>query len=202
MVIICRLFSAIMSSSNPIIALLANEKLNGDNYVKWKSNINIVLICENQKFVFTEECPPEPHATASRSVREKYDFWQTANNKARCYMLACMNDILRTKHENMETAYEIWESLNSMFGRQSDQSRHEATKAYLTTKMKKGSSVREHVLNMINLIHEAEIHGATVDEKTQVSVILESLTPAFLPFTTNYIINKLEYNLTQLLNEP
>ena len=54
---------------------------------------------------------------------------------------------------------------------------------------------------MINLIHEAEIHGATVDEKTQVSVILESLTPAFLPFTTNYIMNKLEYNLTQLLNE-
>ena len=47
---------------------------------------------------------------------------------------------------------------------------------------------------MINLIHEAEIHGATVDEKTQVSVILESLTPAFLPFTTNYIMNKLEYN--------
>ena len=36
--------------------------------------------------------------------------------------------------------------------------------------------------------------GATVDEKTQVSVILESLTPAFLPFTTNYIMNKLEYN--------
>ena len=46
--------SAIMSSSNPIIALLANEKLNGDNYIKWKSNINIVLICENQKFVLTE----------------------------------------------------------------------------------------------------------------------------------------------------
>ena len=190
-----------MSSSNPIIALLAHEKLDGDNYIKWKSNINIVLICENQKFVLMEECPPEPHATASRNVREKYDSWQLANNKARCYMLASMNDVLRTKHENMETAYEIWESLSSMFGRQSDQSRHEATKAYLTTKMKKGSSVREHVLNMINLIHEAEIHGATVDDKTQVSVILESLTPAFLPFTTNYIMNKLEYNLTQLLNE-
>ena len=72
-------------------------------------NINIVLICENQKFVLIEECPPEPHATASRSVREKYDSWQLANNKARCYMLACMNDVLMTKHENMETAYEIWQ---------------------------------------------------------------------------------------------
>ena len=151
--------SAIMSSSNPIIALLAHEKLDDDNYIKWKSNINIVLICENQKFVITEEGPLEPHATASRNVREKYDSWQLANNKASCYMLASMNDVLRTKHENMETAYEIWESLSSMFGRQSDQSRHEATKAYLTTKMKKGSSVREHVLNMINLIYQAESMG-------------------------------------------
>ena len=71
--------SAIMSSSNPIIALLANEKLNGDNYIKWKSNINIVLICENQKFVLTEDSPPEPHATASRNVRE--NIWFLAAGK-------------------------------------------------------------------------------------------------------------------------
>ena len=58
-----------MSSNNPIIALLTNEKLSGDNFVKWKSNINIVLICENQKFVLIAECPPEPPANASRTVR-------------------------------------------------------------------------------------------------------------------------------------
>ena len=73
-----------MSSNNPIIALLANEKLSGDNFVKWKSNINIVLICENQKFVLTEECPPEPPANASHTVRERYDSWIHSNNKVRC----------------------------------------------------------------------------------------------------------------------
>ena len=62
------LILAIMSSSNPINALLANEKLSGDNFIKWKSNINIVLICENKKFILTEECPPEPHANACRTV--------------------------------------------------------------------------------------------------------------------------------------
>ena len=69
--------------------------------------------------------------------------------------------------------------------------RHEATRSYMNAKMKKGVSVREHVLNMINLMHEAEIHGATIDESTQVSIILESLTPAFSQFTTNYVMNKL-----------
>ena len=190
-----------MSANNPIIALLANEKLNGDNFVKWKSNMNIVLICENQKFVLTEECPPEPPANAARNVREKYDSWIQSNNKARCYMLASMSDVLRKKHEDMETAYEIWESLQAMFGQQSVQCRHEATRSYMNAKMKKGVSVREHVLNMINTMHEAEIHGATIDEGTQVSIILESLSPAFSAFTTNYVMNKLQYNMTQLLNE-
>ena len=64
------LISAIMSSNNPIIALLANKKLSGDNFVKWKLNINIVLICENQNFVLTEECPLEPPANVSHIVRE------------------------------------------------------------------------------------------------------------------------------------
>ena len=88
-----------------------------------------------------------------------------------------------------------------MFGQQSYQCRHEATRSYMNAKMKKGVSVREHVLNMINLMHEAEILGATIDERTQVSIILKSLTPAFSQFTTNYVMNKLQYNMTQLLNE-
>ena len=195
------LILVIMSSNNPIIGLLANEKLSGDNFVKWKSNINIVLICENQKFVLTKECPPEPPANASRTVRERYDSWIHSNNKARCYMLASMNDVLRKKHEDMETAYEIWESLQAMFGQQFDKFRHEATRSYMNAKMKKGASVREHVLNMINLMHEAEIHGITINKRTQVSVILKSLTLAFSQFTTNYVMNKLQYNMTQLLNE-
>ena len=88
-----------------------------------------------------------------------------------------------------------------MFGQQSDQCHHEATRNYMNAKMKKGVSVREHVLNMINLMHEAEIPGATIDERTQVSIILESVTPAFSQFTTDYVMNKLQYNMTQLLNE-
>ena len=195
------LILAIMSSNNPIIALLANEKLSGDNLVKWKSNINIVLICENQKFVLTEECPLEPPTNASRTVRERYDSWIRSNNKACYYMLASINDVLRKKREDMETAYEIWESLQAMFGQQCDQCRYEATCSYMNSKMKKGVSVREHVLNMINLMHEAKIHEATIDERTQVSIILESLKTAFSRFTTNYVTNKLQYNMTQLLNE-
>ena len=193
-----------MSASNPIIALLENESLTGDNFVKWKSNVNNVLVCEpdsSNRFVLTEECPAEPIANVARSVRESYERWIQANNKARAYMLASMSDMLRLKHERMETAIEIMDSLQNMFRKQSEQSRHEATRKYMNTKISKGTPVRDHVLNMANYINEAELQGAIIDERTQVSIILDSLTPDFLQFTSNYVMNKLDYNVTQLLNE-
>ena len=96
-----------MSSSNHVSSLLANEKLTGENYMKWKSNLNIVLICENHEFVLTEECPEVPPATVAKTARKKFDNWILSNNKAKCYMLASMSDVLRKKFENTENAYDI-----------------------------------------------------------------------------------------------
>ena len=85
----CYLFiSVFITMNNPIIAILSSEKLNSENLVNWKNNMNSVLICENYKFVLTKECPPEHAANAPCTVQEAYDCWIQASNKARCYMLA------------------------------------------------------------------------------------------------------------------
>ena len=61
--------------SNPILSLLATEKLTDDNFAKWKKNMNIILVLDNLKFVFTEECPPQPTANANKSQKDAYDNW-------------------------------------------------------------------------------------------------------------------------------
>ena len=78
--------------------------------------MNILLINENYHFVLKEDCPPVPPANASKTVSDKYDRWVVANNKARCYLLAAMNEVLRAKHEAFESANEIIKSLQEMFG--------------------------------------------------------------------------------------
>ena len=88
-----------------------------------------------------------------------------------------------------------------MFGQPFDQSRHDTFKAAMNAKMKAETLARELVLKMINWLNEAKIHGLVFDERTQVSMILESLSLAFLQFKSNYVMNKLSYNLTQLLDE-
>ena len=51
-------------SGNPITALLAQDKLTGENFTKWKSNKNLLLVSENHKYVLNEECPDEPSDNA------------------------------------------------------------------------------------------------------------------------------------------
>ena len=66
----CLFYFLVMVS--PIISILSNDKLTGENYVKWKSNMNAILVCEDLKFVLTEECPPEPARNACQAVRDTY----------------------------------------------------------------------------------------------------------------------------------
>ena len=102
--------------SNPIIVLLSKDVLTGNNFQKWKSNLNIVLVGENIRYILNVPKPPVPNNTATRQVKAEYDQWVASNNKAIAYMLASMSDVLRAKFENQESAMEILDSLQEIFG--------------------------------------------------------------------------------------
>ena len=83
--------------SNPIIALLSKDILTGDNFQKWKSNLNIVLVEENIKYILNVPKPLVPNNTATRQVKAEFDQWVASNNKAITYMLASISNVLRAK---------------------------------------------------------------------------------------------------------
>ncbi|KAA0068060.1 gag/pol protein [Cucumis melo var. makuwa] len=67
--------------------------------------------------------------------------------------------------------------------------------------MKEGTSIREHVLDMMMHFNIAGVNGGAIDEANQVSFILESVPKSFIPFQTNASLNKIEFNQKTLLNE-
>ncbi|KAA0060200.1 gag/pol protein [Cucumis melo var. makuwa] len=70
-----------------------------------------------------------------------------------------MSDVLAKKHESLATAKEIMDSLREMFGQPSWSLRHKAIKYIYTKQMKEGTSVREHVLDMMMHFNIAEVNG-------------------------------------------
>lgn len=151
-------------------------------------------------FVLKEDDAPLPPSNASNFVAEEYNHWVVANNKAYFYLLDAMNELLRTKHEAFETTREIIDSLENVQAIY-DQARHVVVKVVKNDKRKNGSSVREHVLKMFNHLNEAEINGVTIDDKTLVGMILETLSNIF-PYLRKLLSNQKKCNLTELLNKP
>ncbi|KAL5549496.1 hypothetical protein UlMin_004727 [Ulmus minor] len=124
-----------------------------------------------------EACSPKPAANAAKAVKDAYEKWIVSDDMARCYMLASMSNVLQQQHQGMRTAAEIMASVQAMFGE---------------------TSTRARIMAHFN---EAEIHGSSIDQQTQVGMILETLPESFIPFKTNYVLNKMDLNLTTLMTE-
>ncbi|XP_038877369.1 uncharacterized protein LOC120069658 [Benincasa hispida] len=184
-----------------LVQLLASDKLTGDNYATWKSNLNTILVIDDLRFVLIEDGPPIPSSNANRTVWESYDRWTKANEKACVYILANVSDVLVKKRKSINTAKEIMESLREMFRQSSFSLRHDAIKYVYKCRMKERASVNEHVMDMMVHFNVVEVNRVVVDERSQVNFILESLLKSFLQFRTNALMNKIEYKLTTLLNE-
>ncbi|XP_070037006.1 uncharacterized protein [Nicotiana tomentosiformis] len=124
-----------MSSFNPLISILNQNKLEGPNYVDWKRNLDIVLTAEGYKFVITEECPEKPDEDTTDDQVKAYEKWVKADEIARCNILASMANVLQHQHQSMGPAYDMLENLKEMFGEQNRAAKQTAMKALLNTKM-------------------------------------------------------------------
>ncbi|XP_042067204.1 uncharacterized protein LOC121810509 [Salvia splendens] len=188
-------------SFNPLSAILKEHKLEGHNYIVWKQNLDIVLTAEEYKYVLTTECPPEPAANASATVKETYRKWCKANEMAKCCMLASMSTVLQHQHQGMNTATEIMNNLNNHFGTQNRAAKSLAFRSIMTKVMKEGTSVRDHVLEMMSHLNQIEILGGIIDPESQVTIILQSLPSSYQQFKLNFEMNKRAYTLAELLTE-
>ena len=93
------------------------------------------------------------------------------------------------------------DALQQMFAQRSEQGRNEITKKYMNTKMRYVTHVRVHVMTIANYFNEAKLHGSTLDEPTQVSIILNLLPNEFNYFISSYVMHKMNSGMSQLLNE-
>ena len=104
-------FSMSSSTFNPLSSILNQSNLNGQNYVDWKRNLDIVLTAEEYKFVLTTPKPAEPNPDASKEDRDKFDKWVKANDMAKCYILASVSNVVQHQHQFMALASDIMVSL-------------------------------------------------------------------------------------------
>ena len=117
------------------------------------------------------------------------------------YILASLNEVLQSQHQSMSTSSAMLLSLQEMFGVQSRLAKQMVMKQIMNTRMSEGTPVRDHMIKMIRLFSELGDLGADIGWETQNNMVLETLPPSFNHFKLNYYMNKLEWSLTELVQQ-
>ena len=97
--------------------------------------------------------------------------------------------VLQHQFQSNDSTASIMDSLKGMLGNYGRPARQVAMQQLMGAKMVEGTSVREHVLKMIDFLNELETLGATIDTQTQMDIILNSLHASFVQFRHNYSMN-------------
>ena len=171
---------------NPLSTILTQNKLDGDNYVDQKCNLDIVLMPDKHKWVLTTPCPDEPTAKSINDQIAEYNRWKASDEMAKCYMLGSMNNILQQQHRSMETTVNIMFSINEIFTYLRRHAKQEAITSFMNLLQSKGTPIREHMMKVIAYLNEVEMLSAKIDVDTQISMVMSTLFDSFNQFSVDY----------------
>ena len=188
-------------ANNVLLRIMDNNILTGPNLKDWLRNLRIVLDFERIAYVLEAPLPLDIGPDAPQAELDALEKWREDSRRAKNYMLASMNRELQTKHENVSNAYDILTALQELYSENPRVVEYELCASLFSMKLREGVPPDDHTLKMINGLGRLDGYGVVMPNRLKVNLILQSLPPSYKPFITNYNLNRIERNLSELLNE-
>src|SRR3954468_1079934 len=138
--------------------ILEKDKLNDTNFTNWYRNLRIVLKQEKKDHVLDNPLPDEPNENATVAATNAYRRSKDESTDISCLMLAHMEPDLQKLFEHVE-AYDMIESLKSMFQAQVKTERYQVSQALLSCKLKDGDPLSPDVIKMVGYVQYLESLG-------------------------------------------
>ncbi|XP_075515512.1 uncharacterized protein LOC142550158 [Primulina tabacum] len=111
-----------------------------------------------------------------------------------------MSNELQRRFVEAVNAADIHLHLKELYGVQTRSERHATVKELMTTSLRDGASVHEHDVRMIGLIEKLVGLDVVIPSELATDIILLSFPASFKGFVVNFIMNKLEATLEELVN--
>ncbi|XP_057776433.1 uncharacterized protein LOC130995216 [Salvia miltiorrhiza] len=106
---------------------------------------------------------------------------------AKAYIMITMSSALQLEHQSLETTATIMRNLEELFGESDRSVRFVLMRKLMSSNMTEGSSVREHVLGMINHFNELDVLGGRIEDATKVDMVLHTLPKSYENFRLNAV---------------
>ena len=104
-----------ISSANPLVYILDNNKLTRTNYKDWLRNLKIIFSSKKLTHVLDQNALVLL-AHPSSDQRVALEKWMDKDNRVKCYILASISNDFQQQHEDMRTAKEMLVHLQELYG--------------------------------------------------------------------------------------
>ncbi|GMN29561.1 hypothetical protein TIFTF001_041340 [Ficus carica] len=155
----------------------------------------------SDSFILTQPRPPTPAIDAPDRDFVALERWDNSNLSAMCYIRASMSNVLQKQHEEHQTARQIMDNLEEMFGEQIIQAKSDAIKGLMNCRQKDRTPIKEHMMKVMAYLSEAQTNEAEIDSATQLFMVFQTLSKDFDLFQASYNLNQKEMSLTESMKE-
>ncbi|KAI3688663.1 hypothetical protein L2E82_46407 [Cichorium intybus] len=161
------------------------ERLTGLNCKEWLRNWRRVLIIAGKLHLTEYLIPVPPKQVIIKSLYDKHNLLVDESEKIRDIMLLTIDPEFRKDFESLGP-YELMQSVEERFQKPVEEERARIFKRLAECKLKEGSSIDSHVLQIEAYIGELYKLGYSMSQESSVNTLLASLTSKYDLFIQTY----------------
>ncbi|XP_042027280.1 uncharacterized protein LOC121774480 [Salvia splendens] len=173
------------------------DKFGGQDFRRWQKKMHFMLT--NLKVVYVLSTPM-PEAVESETLEQtrRRMKWENDDYICRGHILNGISDSLFDVYQNVESAKELWDSLEVKYMAEDALSKKFLVGNFINYKMVDSRPVMEQYNKLLRILGQFSQYDMKMDESIFVSSIIDKLPPSQKYFKNNLKHKKEELNLVEL----
>ncbi|XP_071711028.1 uncharacterized protein [Rutidosis leptorrhynchoides] len=173
------------------------EKFEGVTFCRWQQKMRFPLTMLKAVYVLSTPMPELPDDAIVDQIRRR-NKWDNDDFICRGHILNGMSDALFDVYQSIETAEELWDSLESKYMAEDASSKKFLVSNFNNYKMVDSRPVMEQFHEILRISGQFTHHNLKMDESISVSSIIDKLPPSWQTFKHMLKHTKEELSLTEL----
>ncbi|XP_071741444.1 uncharacterized protein [Rutidosis leptorrhynchoides] len=163
------------------------EKFTGVDFKRWQQKMLFYLTTLNLARVLTETAPQL--VAGDVQTVSAVEAWKHLDYLCRNYVLNSLENSLYNVYCTIETAKELWESLERKYKTEDAGTKKWVVAKFLDFKMVDSKTVMSQIQELQVIIHDIHAEKMVISESFQVAAMIEKLPPSWVDFK-NYLKHK------------
>ncbi|GKC86452.1 zinc finger, CCHC-type containing protein, partial [Tanacetum coccineum] len=173
------------------------DKFEGRDFRRWQKKMHFLLTTLKVVYVLTTPMPELVEDVTLEAIRIRAK-WENDDYICRGHILNGMSDSLFDVYMNIESAKELWDSLESKYMAEDSSSKKFLMSNFNNYKMVNSRTVMEQYNELLRILGQYTQHGLNMDESIFVSSIIDKLPPSWKDFKHTLKHGKDDLSLVQL----